>query len=78
LIEVLEEELGRTVQRRMLPMQPGDVPASHADIGDLSRDVGFSAGTPLEVGVSRFIDWYCEFYGFNRAGPKAQVGLANT
>jgi UDP-glucuronate 4-epimerase len=78
LIEVLEAELGQTVEHRMLPMQPGDVPASHADIDDLNRDVGFSPSTPLEVGVSRFIDWYCEFYGFSRTGPKAQVGLANT
>lgn len=58
LIELLEQTLGRTAEKRLLPMQPGDVEATWADIDDLQREVGFSPGTPLEVGVPRFVEWY--------------------
>ena len=61
-IEVIEECLGRTATRNFLPLQPGDVPATSADVSDLARDVGFSPDTPIEVGVRRFIDWYRSFY----------------
>lgn len=60
-IEVLEDCLGVKAQKQMLPMQPGDVPATYADIEELSRDVGFKPSTPIEVGLSRFVDWY-RFY----------------
>jgi UDP-glucuronate 4-epimerase len=63
LIEVLESCLGTKAVKRMLPMQPGDVRATAADVGDLSRDVGFQPATPLEVGVERFVKWYREYYG---------------
>ena len=46
----------------MLPIQPGNVPATYADIEDLSRDVGFKSMTPIEVGIPRFVQWYREFY----------------
>jgi UDP-glucuronate 4-epimerase len=62
LIEVLEEALGRKAEKRMLPMQPGDVPATAADVDDLMADVGFRPATPIEVGVRRFVDWYLEHY----------------
>ena len=62
LIRVLEENLGKTAEKRLLPMQPGDVPATCADVDDLMRDVGFKPGTPIETGVKRFVDWYREFY----------------
>lgn len=62
LIALLEEELGRPAEKTMLPMQPGDVPATCADIDDLMRDVGFRPSTPIEEGVSRFVAWYREFY----------------
>ena len=62
LIELLERRLGRTAIRRLLPMQPGDVPRTTADASALSRDVGFAPSTPLAVGVERFIDWYCDYY----------------
>jgi UDP-glucuronate 4-epimerase len=62
LIEVLEECLGRKATRNMLPMQPGDVPATSANVDDLERDVGFRPSTPIEVGVRRFVDWYREYY----------------
>ncbi len=58
LIEVLEETLGRRAEKRLLPMQPGDVEATWADIDDLQREVGFAPHTPIETGVQRFVDWY--------------------
>ncbi len=61
-IEVLEEAVGKKAEKRLLPLQPGDVPATYADIDDLARDVGFKPATPIEVGVPRFVQWYREFY----------------
>jgi UDP-glucuronate 4-epimerase len=67
LIEVLESCLGRKAEKNLLPMQPGDVPATAADVDDLMRDVGFSPATPIEVGVRRFVDWYLDYF---KAGVK--------
>lgn len=63
MIEVLEKCLGKTAVKNMLPMQPGDVPETYADIDDLVRDVGFQPATPIETGIERFVAWYREFYG---------------
>lgn len=63
LIEVLETCLGRKAEKNLLPMQPGDVPATYADVDDLVRDVGFQPGTPIEEGVRRFVEWYRDYYG---------------
>jgi UDP-glucuronate 4-epimerase len=62
LIEALERALGRTATKNFLPMQPGDVLATYADIDDLARDVGFRPSTPLDIGVERFVAWYRDFY----------------
>ena len=62
-IEVLEICLGRKAKRNLLPLQPGDVPDTLADVGDLARDFGYRPDTPVEVGVRRFVDWYKAFYG---------------
>ena len=62
LIEVLEAELGREAVKNFLPMQPGDVPATYADVEDLARDVGFAPKTPIEQGVRRFVEWYRSYY----------------
>lgn len=62
-IGVLEQALGKTAEKRLLPIQPGDVPATYADIDDLTNDVGFRPNTPIEVGIPRFVKWYREFYG---------------
>jgi len=62
-IEVLEGCLGRKALKNMLPMQPGDLPSTAADISDLSRDVGFSPETPIEIGIARFVEWYRGYYG---------------
>ncbi len=62
LIDVLEQALDRKAVRNLLPMQPGDVPATCADVSDLGAAVGFTPGTPIEVGVERFVAWYRAYY----------------
>jgi UDP-glucuronate 4-epimerase len=62
VVSLLEEALGKTAKREMLPMQPGDVPATYADIDDLMRDIGFKPATPIKDGILRFIDWYREYH----------------
>jgi UDP-glucuronate 4-epimerase len=66
-IELLEDALGRKAEKRMLPMQPGDVAETYADVTALARDIGYQPSTPIEVGVSRFVDWYRSFYGVDRS-----------
>ncbi|WP_448481578.1 NAD-dependent epimerase [Pseudoxanthomonas mexicana] len=61
-IEVLEDCLGRKAEKRLLPMQPGDVPDTHADVEALRRDTGYSPATPIETGVRRFVEWYRAYY----------------
>lgn len=61
-IEVLEQCLGRRAQKNMLPMQPGDLPDTWADVDALARDVGYRPSTDLESGVKRFVEWYLEYY----------------
>ena len=63
VVQLLEQALGRSARREMLPMQPGDVPATYADVDDLMRDVGFRPSTPIAEGIARFIAW---FRGYHR------------
>jgi UDP-glucuronate 4-epimerase len=67
-IEVLEDALGRKAEKRMLPMQPGDVAETYADVTALARDIGYKPSTPIEIGVGRFVEWYRSFYGVDRGG----------
>lgn len=60
-VEILEAALGMTAQKQLLPMQPGDVPATYADIRDLTKAVGFQPRTPLEIGIPRFVAWYRQY-----------------
>ena len=62
VIRLLEEALGRPAQMTLLPMQPGDVPETFADVEDLAQAVGFRPGTPIEEGVRQFVAWYREYY----------------
>jgi UDP-glucuronate 4-epimerase len=62
VVTLLEKELGRVAQKEMLPMQPGDVPATFADIDDLIRDVGFRPSTSLDEGIHRFAAWYRRYH----------------
>jgi len=61
-IEVLEAKLGRKAEKILLPLQPGDVPDTYADVEELVRDTGYSPSTPIETGIGRFVDWYRDFY----------------
>jgi UDP-glucuronate 4-epimerase len=61
LIGVLEAKLGKKANLNLLPLQPGDVPATYADVDDLFRDVGFKPTTSIAEGVGRFVDWYKEY-----------------
>jgi UDP-glucuronate 4-epimerase len=63
LVEIIEAALGKKAKRELLPMQPGDVPETYADIDDLMRDVGFRPSTPIAEGVARFIAWYKQYHG---------------
>jgi UDP-glucuronate 4-epimerase len=66
-IEVIEQCLGRKATINLLPLQPGDVPETCADIDDLVADTGYRPATAIEVGVRRFIEWFCEYYGYPRS-----------
>jgi UDP-glucuronate 4-epimerase len=58
VVRLLEEAIGKKAKRELLPMQPGDVPATYADVDDLMREVNFRPATPIAEGIARFIDWY--------------------
>lgn len=62
LLDILEACLGKKGERRLVPIQPGDVPATYADVDDLMKEVGFKPATPIEEGVRRFVDWYRRYY----------------
>ncbi len=64
-IAVIERALGRTAKKELLPLQPGDVPESFADITASRRDLGYDPKTTIEVGLARFIEWYKEYHGVN-------------
>ncbi|NLX90391.1 MAG: NAD-dependent epimerase [Firmicutes bacterium] len=61
-IEVLERALGREAKKELLPMQPGDVLETYADIDDLALETGFKPGTSIEEGIGKFVAWYKEYY----------------
>lgn len=69
-IEVLEACLGIPAKKNLLPLQPGDVLETYADIDDLRRDVGFEPRTSIETGIAKFVEWYRAFYNV----PATQVG----
>jgi len=61
-IGCLERHLGLEAEKRLLPMQPGDVPATYADTSALEKWIDFAPATPLDVGIARFVDWYRSYY----------------
>ena len=61
-IELLEQNLGRAAEKNLLPMQPGDVADTWADVSALRRDVGYAPATSVEAGVARFVEWYRGYY----------------
>ena len=62
VVRLLEEAIGKKSKRELLPMQPGDVPATYADVDDLMRDADFRPTTPIADGISRLIDWYRSYH----------------
>jgi UDP-glucuronate 4-epimerase len=62
VVKILEKTIGKKAIRELLPMQPGDVPATFADVDDLMRDVGFKPSTPIAEGIARFIAWYKQYH----------------
>jgi UDP-glucuronate 4-epimerase len=62
LVALLEECLGTKARRNLLPAQPGDLPATCADVADLARDFDFQPATTIEEGVRRFVEWYRDYY----------------
>ena len=61
-IEVLEDNLGKKAIKNLLPLQPGDVPDTFANVDDLVSDLGYKPDTPIEVGIKNFVEWYREYY----------------
>ncbi len=61
-IEVIEQAMGKKAQKNFLPMQPGDVPRTYADVDELMQDVGFKPTTTIEQGTEKFVQWYKDFY----------------
>ena len=64
-IAVIEKVLGKEAEKQFLDLQPGDVPATYADVDDLIKDVGFKPGTPIETGIKCFIEWFKAYYGYD-------------
>ena len=62
VVALLEQELGRKAKVELVPMQPGDVPETRADVDDLMRDVGFCPATSIEEGVQKFVAWYRQYH----------------
>jgi UDP-glucuronate 4-epimerase len=61
-ITAIEKKLGKTIEKNMMPIQPGDVPATYADVNDLVEDLGYKPATPVQEGINKFIDWYMDFF----------------
>jgi UDP-glucuronate 4-epimerase len=62
VVALLEKQFGKVTSKEMLPMQPGDVPATYADIEGLARDIGFRPSTTIEDGIARFANWFREYH----------------
>jgi len=68
-IAAIEEKLGRTAQKKMMPIQPGDVPATYANVDDLVTDLGYKPATSVQEGIAAFIEWYQGYFVLPAAGP---------
>ncbi|MBN2964642.1 NAD-dependent epimerase [Sulfurospirillum sp. T05] len=62
-IEAIERKLGKPIQKNLLPLQAGDVPATYADVSDLVEDLNYQPATPIQEGIDRFVEWYAQFFG---------------
>ncbi len=69
-ITAIENKLGKTIDKNMMPIQAGDVPATFADVQDLIDDLDYKPETPIQEGIDNFVDWYLEFFGYHTDGSK--------
>ncbi len=69
-ITAIENKLGKTIEKNFMPIQPGDVPATYADVNDLVKDLGYKPETAVQEGINKFVDWYLEFFGYDKKGNK--------
>jgi len=79
VVALLERELGGEAKRELLPMQPGDVPETYANVDDLMREIGFRPATPIEEGIRRFVSWYRQFQdaqGARDSGSRPSSGAS--
>jgi UDP-glucuronate 4-epimerase len=76
-IEILENRLGKEAKKNLLPIQPGDVPATYADVDDLIKDVGFKPSTTIEKGIEQFVAWYKQYYSIMDIIDCKDAGLRN-
>ena len=70
LVELIENCVGKKAVKNFLPMQPGDVQETYADVDDLTRDVGFRPSTPIETGLARFVEWYRQYHKSVPSAPR--------
>ena len=77
-ISAIEEALGRKAEKNFLPMQPGDVPATWADVDDLVKDFGYKPGVPVREGVRRFVEWYVSYYKVKGGTKENQTGFTGS
>lgn len=63
-IKAIENKLGKTIEKNMMPIQAGDVPATYADVNDLVEDLGYKPETTIQEGIDKFVDWYLEFFEY--------------
>jgi UDP-glucuronate 4-epimerase len=75
MIALLESACGRKAELELLPMQPGDVPETWADIGPIRSELGFEPRTPIDVGIPRFVDWYKQYHKDRTAAGDARRGV---
>lgn len=64
-IETIESALGKKAEKKYVPIQPGDVPITYADVSDLKKDLGYAPKTPTTIGIKKFVDWYLSYYKVN-------------
>ena len=69
-ITAIENKLGKKIEKNMMPIQAGDVPATYADVTDLVNDLGYQPATPIQEGIDNFVDWYLDFFNYDKQGNK--------
>ena len=62
LLTAIENKLGKNIEKNMMPIQAGDVPATYADVTDLVENLGYKPATPIQEGINKFVDWYLDFF----------------